>query len=100
MPQLCCDPPELKEYADRGDKGFLEWPGNIRTEEDVMASCGDPRDWFRYGWRLEAYQRHWMEWGDARARRRDMSAGYEWDQLLIIGPYGADKTTLGIHEAL
>ena len=44
MPQLFCDPPELKEYADRGDKGFLEWPGNIRTEEDVMASCGDPRD--------------------------------------------------------
>ena len=65
-----------------------------------MASCGDPRDWFRYGWRLEAYQRHWMEWGDARARRRDMSAGYEWDQILIIGPYGAGKTTLGIHEAL
>ena len=65
-----------------------------------MASCGDPRDWFRYGWRLEAYQRHWMEWGDARARRRDMSAGYEWDQILIIGPYGAGKTTLGIHETL
>ena len=65
-----------------------------------MAACGDPRDWFRYGWRLEAYYRYWNEWADARARRRDLSAGFEWDQILIIGPYGAGKTTLAIKAVL
>ena len=98
--QLFYDPPELHEYADRGERPYEEWPGTIRTEEDIMAAHGDPRDWFRYGDQLDAYYRYWFEWGDARVRRRDMSAGYDWDQFLIIGPYGAGKTTLGIHEAL
>ena len=55
--QLFYDPPDPPEFADRGDKAFEEWPGTIRTEEDIMAACGDPRDWFRYG--LSRAARRW-----------------------------------------
>ena len=100
MSTLLYDPPQLHEYASRGDPPYSAWPGTIRTPEDIMAACGDPRDWFRYGWRLEAYYRYWNEWADARARRRDLSADFDWDQVLIIGSYGAGKTTLAIKLAL
>ena len=94
------DPPELSQYADRGDRPMSEWPGRIRTREDLMRACGDPRDWFRYGHRLEAYKRAWGSWADSRVRRKDFSIGFSWDQILIIGPYGSGKTTLGIKLAL
>ena len=100
MRSMLFDPPELGEYAERGDPPLAEWPGTIRMRQDVMAACGDKRDWFRFGHRYEAYLRYWNEWADARARRRDMSSGFDWDQILIIGEYGAGKTTLGIKAAL
>ena len=32
MPSMLFDPPELAEYAERGDPPISEWPGTIRTE--------------------------------------------------------------------
>ena len=90
------DPPELLANQKRGDPPWQEWPGRIRTRLDVMAASGDERDWFRYHHRQAAVDKAWAEWRDARRRRRDFSAGFDWDQVLIIGPYGAFKTTLGI----
>ena len=100
MPQMLFDPPELAEYAERVDPPIAAWPGTIRTKHDVMKACGDKRDWFRFGHRYEAYLRYWNEWADARNRRRDMSVGFAWDQIMIIGEYGAGKTTLGVKAAL
>ena len=45
MPPLLYDPPELIEYAARADPPMSAWPGAMRTPQDVMAACGDPRDW-------------------------------------------------------
>ena len=65
-----------------------------------MAASGDERDMFRYGHRLYAANDAWMEWAASRARRRNMGAGFAWNQVLIIGDYGVGKTTLGIYAAL
>ena len=88
------DPAELAEFAGRGDPPIELWPGSARTRLEVMASMGDPRDWFRYHWKLAADEQLWKEFADARARRRNITAGFDWDQILIIGPYGARKSTL------
>ena len=47
MPALLYDPPELTEYAARVDPPMSASPGAMRKPQDVMAACGDPRDWFR-----------------------------------------------------
>ena len=93
------DPPEVKQHAQRGDGPIGKWPGDVVTREDLMAASGDPRDWFRYGHRLKAYERAWAEFADARRRRRSMRAGFEWNQILVLGDYGSFKTTLAIHLA-
>ena len=64
-----------------------------------MAASGDKRDWFRYGHRLKAYDRAWREFIDARRRRRNFMAGFDWNQILILGEYGSGKTSLGIKIA-
>ena len=96
---LLRDPPELKQFARRGDPPIERWPGRPITREDLMAACGDSRDWFRYGHRLQAYREAWGEFRDARQRRRKMSAGFDWNQILILGDFGTGKTTLGIKIA-
>lgn len=93
---LYYDPPELKQQAARGDPPPETWPGTYVTREDIMAASGDKRDWFKYHHRLDAAERAWAEHFDSRSRRRDLSAGFDWDQILIIGEYGSGKTTLGI----
>ena len=65
-----------------------------------MEAAGDPRDWFRYGHRLKAYQRIWAEFVDARRRRKRFDTGFSWNQILLLGDYGAGKTTLAIKMAL
>ncbi len=97
---LMYDPKELKQYAARVDPPIDSWPGSTVTEQELMAACGDPRDWFRYGHRLNAAEQVWMEFADARRRRRDFSSGFDWNQILILGDYGSKKTTLAIHLAL
>ena len=59
------DPPEVKQYAKRGDPPMDQWPGRVVTREDLMKAGGDPRDWFRYGHRLKAYEEAWAEFADA-----------------------------------
>ena len=63
-----------------------------------MKAAGDSRDWFRYGHRLQAGEMAWAEFIDAR-RRRDFRAGFDWNQILILGDFGSGKTSLGIHLA-
>ena len=100
MVSLLYDPPEVKQHALRGDPPIDEWPGSVIEREDLMAASGDPRDWFRYGHRLKAYERAWFEFRNARNRRRDFMAGFDWNQILILGEYGSGKTTLGLKLAL
>ena len=58
-----------------------------------------PINWFRYGHRLKAYQQAWAEFMDARRRRRRFDVGFEWNQILVLGDYGAGKTSLAIKMA-
>lgn len=98
---LYYDPPELASYQLRGAKSPDQWKGIRRSRYDVMAACGDSRDWFRYFWRYEAFCRYWALWADAWNRRRgDIRAGFDFNLILIIGPYGRGKTTLGVYEGV
>ena len=93
------DPPELAQYAARGDLPMEVWPGEWKTKYDVMRACGDPRDWFRFWWRYNAYCEAWGNFTDARRRRRNLLSGFDWNQVLIIGPFGAKKSTLMVYKA-
>ena len=93
------DPDELAQYASRGDPPMSAWPGTWVNKYAVMSACGDERDWFRYHWRKDAYDLGWAQFCDARRRRRKLSSGFDWNQVLILGEYGAKKTTLGIKVA-
>ena len=98
--KVLVDPPEVKQYAARGDPPIDSWPGTTVTKQEIMAACGDPRDWFRYHHRLKAYEQSWLEFADARRRRRNFKSGFDWNQILVLGDYGSKKTTLAIHLAL
>jgi len=93
--RMLTDPPDLWRHAARGDPPIDKWPGHIVTRERLMQACGDPRDWFRYGHRYEAYRQVWAEFADARRRRRKFASG-DGNQIIVIGGYGAGKTTLAV----
>ena len=93
-PKLLRDPDDLHLYAARGDPPESAWPGRKVDETDVKRACGEPRDWFRAGHRLEAHKRVWAEFYDAREKRRRFDRGFQWSQVLILGDFGAGKTTL------
>ena len=78
-------PAKLAGKADRGDPLMEDWPGVKVTPENVMQATGDPRDWFHFYHRLDAYLEAWAEFYDARAKRRDFFAGFDWNQILILG---------------
>ena len=88
------DPPEFKQYAKRGAP---RWTGGVKRQA-LMEAAGDSRDWFRYGHRLQVYQQAWYEFMDARRRRR-FDTGFSWNQILVLGDYGAGKTSLAIKMA-
>ena len=69
------DPPELKEYKGRVDPATESWPGSTVTRQELMAACGDPRDWFRYHHRRQAAEQAWMEFSDARRRKPRLQLG-------------------------
>ena len=100
MTDFLTDPPEVKQFAKRGDPPISQWPGQPVARQKLMEAAGDPRDWFRYRHRHKAYQQAWAEFVDARRRRRNFTAGFSWNQILILGDYGAGKTTGAIHFAL
>ena len=93
------DPPELVQFAQRGDPPMDKWPGRLVGREDLMRASGDQRDWFRYGHRLQAHTRATQEFITGRRVRRDMSADFNWNQILVLGDYGAGKTTTAIKMA-
>ena len=97
---MLTDPPEVAQYAKRGDPPIDRWPGTPVKRQQLMEAAGDPRDWFRYGHRYQAYQQAWAEFVDARRRRRNFTSGFSWNQILLLGDYGAGKTTLAIKFAL
>ena len=98
-PGQLIDPPDVARYAQRGDPPMSEWPGRIVGRKDLMMASGDPRDWFRYRHREQAYEEAWLEFADARNRRKDFMADFSWNQILVLGDYGSGKTTLGTHLA-
>ena len=101
MPRLYYDPPELLQYQDRQSVSIYEMQVGVPHDiQDVMAACGDPRDWFRFHWRREAWLRHWLMFFDAYDRRRNILADFTFGHTLILGPYGAGKTTLGLDVSL
>ena len=94
------DPPELKEYAARGDPPVDLWPGRTMWTVDIMKASGDPRDWFRFHHRLHESERAWDDFASARKRRKNnVKSGFDWNQILVLGDYGAKKTTAAIHLA-
>ena len=81
-PGQLVDPPEVAKYAQGGDPPMSEWPGRIVGRKDLMMASGDPRDWFRYGHREQAYTEAWEEFADAHSRRQDLMANFSWNQIL------------------
>ena len=51
------DPPELSEFAARGDPPVNAWPGRTMGKVDIMKASGDPGDWFRFHHRLQESER-------------------------------------------
>ena len=96
---LLTDPADLHEYAKRGDPPIDLWPGTPVMRQQLMKAGGDPRDWFRFRHREKAAIRTWAEFADARARRRNFTSGFEWNQILLLGDYGVGKTTIAIKFA-
>ena len=94
---LLYDPPGLT--TGHGDPPMNAWPGRRVTEDDVAAACGDGRDWFRFGHRLQAHRDAWHRFRQARKRRRNYFSGFKFSQVLIIGDLGAKKSTLADWEA-
>ena len=96
---LLIDPVELRDHQARGDPPLDLWPGTPVGRQDIMKASGDPRDWFRYRHREEAAEEVWAEFADAQNRRPDLTAGFEWNQILILGDFGSGKTALGVKHA-
>ena len=64
-----------------------------------MRASGDSRDWFRHRHRESAAVTAWAEFADGQARRKDLTVGFDWNQILILGDYGSGKTMLGVFAA-
>ena len=64
----------------------------------MAAACEDKRDWFDPLDRLTEWQIAWAEFYDTRRRCKAWGSGFDWDQVLI-GDYGAKKTTLATNKA-
>ena len=80
------------------DPPVLEWAGRWVSEQDVLMACGDPRDWFTYEMRLQAYQEAWARYYHARRRKRNPSSKFNFAQVMIIGDMGASKSTMAAWE--
>ena len=94
MVTLLRDPSEVRLY-ERRDPPPHKWPGIIIKRQDLMAAGGDPRDWFRYGHRLNAYRKVWDEYISASVKRRNRPPRTTWNQVIILGDYGSFKSRIG-----
>ena len=93
---LYLDPPNIN--WGRAIPPERDWPGRRVDEIDVAEACGDGRDWFRFWHRIEKHRELWAKYDYWSARRTsdDYYRDFEWNQRLIMGPYGAGKTTTGV----
>ena len=88
IPDLgCADPPEE------------QWPGRWVNIEDVAMSSGDERDWFTFRMRLTAHVRAMKLFRQGRRRRRKLSSGFDFAQIMWAGDMGASKSVSAAEEA-
>ena len=90
-PGQLVDPPEVAKYAQGGDPPMSEWPGRIVGRKDLMMASGDPRDWFRYGHREQAYTEAWEG-----VRRRPQPPPRPDGKLLLEPDSGARDRRLAL----
>ena len=94
------DPPNVS--FGRGIPPEADWPGRRVDLDDVAAACGDGRDWFRYWHRRHLHEQMWAHYDAkaARNKRDDWYKGFDWNETLITGIYGAGKTTVSVLKGL
>ena len=62
---LLYDPPELRLLQKQRNKPIAEWPRECISLRYVMAACGNPKDWSRYGHRAQVHQEYNWMWAQA-----------------------------------
>ena len=87
----------------RADPPESEWPGRWVDVRDVAASAGDGRDWFSFEMRLKAHVRAMKLFRRARRyrlpRKRGLSPGFDFAQIMWVGDMGASKSVSAMEEA-
>ena len=83
----------------RQDPPESRWAGRWINEDDVALSCGDERDWFGHAMRRQAHRDAMTRFRQARRRRRKLSSGFSFAQVMFIGDMGASKSVSAAHEA-
>ena len=83
----------------RADPPEEDWPGRWVDYRDVMLSSGDERDWFTFKHRLTAHVRAMRLFRQARRRRRKLSSGFDFAQIMWVGDMGASKSVSACEEA-
>ena len=83
----------------RADPPEDQWPGRWVDARDVMLSSGDERDWFSFRMRMEAHVRAMKLFRRARRRRRKLSSGFDFAQIMWVGDMGASKSVSAAEEA-
>ena len=84
----------------RADLPEEEWPGRPVNVRDVLDSCGDERDWFQgFPLRMRAHVQAVGRFRLARRRRRKLSSGFDFGQIMWIGDMGAAKSVEAAEEA-
>ena len=80
-----------------------EWPGEEVTEDAVLEASGDPRDWFTYKMRLEAFayiqEKHWSAWRKIERMGRQLKP-IPFGQTLVCGHQGVGKSVLVCCECM
>ncbi len=62
-------------------------------------SSGDERDWFSFRMRLTAHVRAMKLFRQARRRRRKLSSGFDFAQIMWVGDMGTSKSVSAAEEA-
>ena len=83
----------------RADPPESQWAGRWINEEDVALSSGDDRDWFTVDQRLATFHEGVQRYQTARRRRRKLSSGFDFAQVMFVGDMGAKKSVAMGHEA-
>ena len=83
----------------RADPPESQWAGRWINEEDVALSFGDDRDWFSLEQRMATFHEGVQRYQTARRRRRKLSSGFDFAQVMFVGDMGAKKSVAMGHEA-